>query len=380
MKVVFLSNYINHHQIPFSEEMYKLTNGQYTFIQTCEMDRERKNMGWSIDEMPKYVLEATVSNESFVLKKIDEADVVIIGSAPDYYIKKRLKEKKLVFRYSERILKDSCPLYKWPIRFIRLQIKNPIFSPIYMLCASAYTAQDFAKFGLFINKTYKWGYFPEKVSYESIENLISNKESGTILWAARMIEWKHPEQCIVLARELKKRGYNFKINIIGDGPLYSMLNDEIIKFGLEENVILLGAKSPSEVRKYMEKSFVFISTSDRREGWGAVVNEAMNSACVVIANDEIGSAPFLIEHGKNGLLYHNGNIDDLLVKVVDVIEKRIDVELMAKNAYRTICDKWNAEDAAENLVELIDGLINEKKVKIEEGPCSKAKIFVGGRC
>ncbi len=40
-------------------------------------------------------------------------------------------------------------------------------------------------------------------------------------------------------------------------------------------------------------------TSHRGEGWGMVVNEALSCGCCVIANRELGAAPWLVEHGKN---------------------------------------------------------------------------------
>ena len=48
----------------------------------------------------------------------------------------------------------------------------------------------------------------------------------------------------------------------------------------------------------MEKSHIHLFTSNHLEGWGAVVNEAMNSGCAVVANREAGAVPYLIEHGK----------------------------------------------------------------------------------
>ena len=47
-----------------------------------------------------------------------------------------------------------------------------------------------------------------------------------------------------------------------------------------------------------------------QEGWGAVLNEAMNSGCACIASHAIGSAGFLIEHGENGFVYRDGDMDD----------------------------------------------------------------------
>ena len=49
----------------------------------------------------------------------------------------------------------------------------------------------------------------------------------------------------------------------------------------------------------MEKSEIFLFTSDKGEGWGAVLNESMNSACAVVASHAIGSVPFLLKDGEN---------------------------------------------------------------------------------
>ena len=49
MKLTFVSNYINHHQKPLSDELYKKLGDDYTFIQTEPMEEERIKMGWDTD-------------------------------------------------------------------------------------------------------------------------------------------------------------------------------------------------------------------------------------------------------------------------------------------------------------------------------------------
>ena len=46
MKITFVSNYINHHQIPFSNACYGELGDGYRFIQTEPMEEERVAMGW----------------------------------------------------------------------------------------------------------------------------------------------------------------------------------------------------------------------------------------------------------------------------------------------------------------------------------------------
>ena len=40
MKLTFISNYINHHQIPLSDELYRILGKDYVFVQTEPMEEE----------------------------------------------------------------------------------------------------------------------------------------------------------------------------------------------------------------------------------------------------------------------------------------------------------------------------------------------------
>lgn len=56
MTVVFLSNYFNHHQKPFSDAMYARLGDGYTFIETGTMSAERKSLGYGMDDRLMYVV------------------------------------------------------------------------------------------------------------------------------------------------------------------------------------------------------------------------------------------------------------------------------------------------------------------------------------
>lgn len=380
-KIVFLSNYYNHHQAPFSEAMNQLTRGNYTFVETEPMTMERKNMGWGEDKLPNFVTQLYKSDNDLnnCKKLIEDADLVIIGSANKELIKDRLKSKKLVFIYSERWYKTGFQWWKWPVRICRHYLTYGRFKNSYMLCASAYTAADCAKTRLFLNKTYKWGYFPAFQKYNDIEKLVSNKKSASILWVGRLIEWKHPDVSIYVAEKLKKEGYKFSLDIIGNGELEQSLKTMVTKKGLTDCVRFLGSMRPDEVRKHMEQSQIFLFTSDFNEGWGAVLNESMNSACAVVASHAIGAVPFLIDDGKNGVIYENGNKEQLLKKVKYLLEYPEECKRLGEKAYYSIADCWNANMAAERLLELIDDLQkNGKSDRFISGPCSKAPVVSDG--
>ena len=227
-------------------------------------------------------------------------------------------------------------------------------------------------FGLYKNKMYKWGYFLETIKY-NIEELIEQKEKNEkiqIIWVARFLKWKHPEYVIKLAKNLKKQNYKFNIQMLGRGVLEKKIKEQIHKNNLEDVIEIVGQVPSNMVTEYMKKANIFIGTSDSNEGWGVVINEAMNAGCVVIANKKMGSVPFLIKDKENGLIYETFNEFENSVKyAIDNKEAR---ERLSKNAYLFITEEWTAKIATENLLKLFESILNNNEIEIKNGIASKA--------
>lgn len=359
MTIVFVSNYYNHHQSEICREFDSQTEHHFWFIETEPMERERVNMGWANHGRPGYVMQSYADGATYdaATRLIDSADVVIWGSCPFKMIRPRLKTGKLTFAYSERIFKSGKrigTLLRAMKYYLRLK---PYQANHYLLCSSGYAATDYNQIGLFRDATFPWGYFPAVHIYDDIDDLIHRKKKNTILWTARMIPWKHPEYVIEIARRLKQDGYDFTANIIGNGVLEEQIRQDISKENLSDCVHLLGAMSPGQVRAHMEQSEIFLITSDQNEGWGAVLNESMNSACAVVANRDVGAAPFMIKEGKNALTYSSGNIDELYRNVKWLLDHSEERQSLSKNAYQTMVNKWNANCAVKEFLKIAKMLL-----------------------
>ena len=379
MTIVFVSNFFNHHQKFLADAMYDLIGDDYYFIETEPISEERLNMGWGGDSKPSYVKQNYINDSSReeCQSIINEADVVIHGSALYSLLTDRLKRGKLTFKYSERIYKGGCPYHKLPRHFILNSIKYRRYKNFYILCASAYTSADFAKTFTFLKKAYKWGYFTEVKRYEDINALIGSKQKASILWVARLIGWKHPEIAVEVARKLKRDGYIFNMNLIGNGELEENIRSMIDEYDIGDCVHMLGAMRPEQVREHMEKSEIFLFTSDRNEGWGAVLNESMNSACAVVASHAIGSVPFLIKNGENGLVYEDGDVDELYTKIKYLLDCPNERKKISDMAYQTMINEWNAENAAKRFIKICEKILDSDKSPFPylDGVCSKAKVL-----
>ena len=380
MKIVFISNKITPHQIPICNELAR--DHEFLFIETMKgevIDPGWQANGYSYSNVIPYTEDKGEKLE--ILSKIIDADVVICGSAPDSYIKSRLKKRKLTFKYAERFYKTGLGYRKIIRAILGTWLHHGRFQrfPLYMLCASAYTSADCAKFGNYTNRVYKWGYFPETKQYDLQKMLLEKHNTNVpkLLWVGRLVEWKHPEVVIELASKLKKAGYHFSLTIIGYGALENSLETLINSKDVNDVVSMLGKMSPEEVRTHMEKANIFLFTSNFEEGWGAVLNEAMNSACAVVASHSIGSVPYLIRHKENGMIYSYGNNDMLFDNIRYLLENPDEQDRMGKAAYKTIIEEWNEKVAAERLVQLSEQLLsgNMNPDLYCDGPCSKAEII-----
>ena len=175
------------------------------------------------------------------------------------------------------------------------------------MCHGAYVASDFEIVKAYPSKKFIWGYFPAAYTYD-LETLFArrqrlnqeNKTEVRILWAGRFLKLKHPEYAVKAAYFLKQQKVAFHLDMVGGGELEEKLRAMVQWYGLADKVAFHGFQPPKVVRRFMEEADIFLFTSDYLEGWGAVLNESMNSACAVIAGHGIGAVPFLLKHGKNG--------------------------------------------------------------------------------
>ena len=375
MNLIFVTNMLNHHQYALCEAFGEQFD-DFKLVTT----EKTQGIGYQTAKDAEFVFHYENSeNRGDIEEIILNADIVIFGACPNELIEMRMKENKLSFLYSERFFKKGVwrrfiPKTRKAVYERITRYKN---NEMYVLCASAYLPYDLKLIGFPIEKCFKWGYFPATNKYDA-DALINNKSCGKIklLWVGRMLDLKHPDDAVKLAKKLKKSGIDFELNLLGDGALTESLKSTVKNNGLNDCVHLLGSKSTEEVRRYMEEASIFLFTSDRYEGWGAVLNEAMNSGCAVVASHAIGSVPFLVDDGKNGFIYRNGDIEDLYKKVKYLIDNKEKTAELGKNAYITLACLWNAETAAERFAQLVKAIKAGGSVDLFiDGPCSKAEVL-----
>ena len=383
MKIAFCSNFLSAHQRPLCDALYGSDDCEFRFIATKPLSDTRRAMGWKEEQTP-YVIASYESDAAYqsAADYVNHADVVMIaGDEETAFFRIAIKNKNtLIFRCCERIYRQGrwraiSPkgiLLRWNSYY-----KHPKRN-LYMLCCSAYAAGDYALLGSYLGHTYKWGYFT-KVEDLDISQALDEKEPNLIFWAGRMLDCKHPESAVLVAEHLKECGIPFRMELAGDGPERERIQNMIAEKALTEQVCLLGTQSQEETHARMQKASIYLATSDYREGWGAVVSEAMSHGCAVVGCEAMGAVPFLIRNGQNGFSYPKGKETQLCHAVAQLLMDNTLREQIGRGAYETLTNLWHPTVAANRLIQLAKVMRSGTKQFYLDGPCSKAHVLRKGR-
>lgn len=194
MTVSFFTNFVNHHQIPLADELYRILGDNYYYIATCNTQELVNTMsGYSEIERP-YIIR-TYANDAAKKKAFElakQSDVMIYGTPECLsYVKERYKSvrDKLTIEVGERWFKRGLLNLLSP-RLLRYKWLYHTICPkeyTFRLCASAYASHDENLMLSYKDKCFKWGYFTSvpDVNMEDITKLKQTTSTLKILWVAR---------------------------------------------------------------------------------------------------------------------------------------------------------------------------------------------------
>ncbi len=140
-----------------------------------------------------------------------------------------------------------------------------------------------------------------------------------ILSVGRLVEKKGFAYLLQAASILQSRGAEFRLVIVGDGPMRPDLVRMAAGLQLRERVEFVGALTQRELRGLYQQADLFALASvvvadGDRDGLPNVLLEALAMGIPTVASD-ISAIPELIEHQKTGLLAEPGDARDLADKL-----------------------------------------------------------------
>ncbi len=376
MKLVLLTNMPAYQQLELAKAfVQELGEANFRLGILGSLSQSRKQMGWQDDAEEPYIIrfDKSKQSEADLLHWIETADVVIQGRFPIKYLRERIKSGGLTYAYQERIWKKGFN----PARLISRSgflWKNyySVNKPNYhLLAAGRYAATDLLRIGLFKGRAWKFGYF--------VEALPSKPKPSApplrLIWCGRFMALKRPQRAIELLGHFVESGIDASLSMIGGGDLEQSLRDQAEQANLSSRVEFAGWKSVEEVNQAMSAAHIMLMSSDHREGWGVVINEAINNGCFPVVSAEVGSAQWLIENQKTGIVYNDAEFAhvaaDLSKQWSDSPER---ITLQASHGQKRLCDEWSTRAAAQRVIAHAGALLSNGTADdlFSSGPCSSA--------
>jgi glycosyltransferase involved in cell wall biosynthesis len=147
---------------------------------------------------------------------------------------------------------------------------------------------------------------------------LSSNGQARILAVGSLAPYKRWDRLLRAAATLKEAGYDFLVEIVGDGPLRRSLERQVQDLALMDRVKFVGYTN--DVSPCLSSSTFLAHTSDL-EGCPNTVMEAMASGRPVVAMDA-GDIPILVEDGKTGFVVRRGDETQFVERLVTLISHR----------------------------------------------------------
>lgn len=157
--------------------------------------------------------------------------------------------------------------------------------------------------------------------------MIKREYKKRFLFIGRLSKEKNIEILVDIFNSLE----NFKLTIIGTGPLEDYLRNKACK-----NITFIGKVKNENLQNYFQKHDIIILPSIS-ETWGLVVEEALYYGMPVIVSNNCGVTE-LIEEAKNGYIFDLRNPESLEKIILNINDNTFNT--LTKNiSAHCICDK-----------------------------------------
>jgi glycosyltransferase involved in cell wall biosynthesis len=218
------------------------------------------------------------------------------------------------------------------------------------------------------NKFIEFGFAEKRIKL--LRNVLNLKDYKPVfekekffIYSGRLSEEKGLMNLIEAFSFLKsaKKLKGHKLYLLGEGPQEIELKEEVKKRKLEKEIIFIGfrKKWSKDWVYYNSRAKLSILTSLWFDNSPVSISEAMAFGTVVLVSDR-GGTKEMIEDGKSGLTFKANSIDDLIAKISLIINGKIDLKIMQKEAVSRVRKINGEEKYYQKLMKIYKELIDKK--------------------
>lgn len=190
--------------------------------------------------------------------------------------------------------------------------------------------------------------------YHAVPEIESARDNGSfiVLNASRFHPQKGLGYFIAAANIIAKKGYNIEFFLVGDGPQRNEIINMINRFGIKDNIVLLGFRK--DIKNVISQCDVLVMTSIY-EGLPLTPMEAFSVKKAVIATNVDGNRE-VVEDNYNGLLADSKDSESIASKIEELYFNRHKLNELSQNAYSSFINKFSEKPFIENYLKFYASL------------------------
>jgi glycosyltransferase involved in cell wall biosynthesis len=237
--------------------------------------------------------------------------------------------------------------FVWPFISLERKLKDKLFIADVIIVHSNFVKKNVENF---VKKPVKVIPYPYFGKINKVEKKLGKKVK--LLFIGRIVRQKGVNMIPNIARELKKCGIDYEINVLGDGPLLQKLKDS--SKGI--NVNYHGAVYDEKIKeKFFLNSDILLVPSLWEEPFGIVALEAMANGLPVIASDR-GGLGEIIKNNEIGITCEP-TIQNFIESIKKIISNETLYKILSMNCYEKI-KNYSPEKIFEEYRKLFENLSN----------------------
>lgn len=186
---------------------------------------------------------------------------------------------------------------------------------VHLMALGHGTEVEYRRFGATRWIAWRFGYAVEPV--EPLTHSLAPMPSGElrILYVGALRQIKGVDVLLRALGEHRMRAAPWRLTVVGAGKRDAELSTLAARLGIADRITWVGAVAQDATDPYFAAADVLVLPS-YTDGWGAVINEAMERGLAVVASDGVGAAPVLLDEARSGFVFPRGNATALAERLL----------------------------------------------------------------
>lgn len=191
---------------------------------------------------------------------------------------------------------------------------------------------------------------PPQTNLHTIDQPTTSHTMPTIGFVARLESIKGADYVLPAYAKVLKAIPECRLIIVGDGKLREIMEKQQRDLQINDNLITWAGRLEYHnlAEQYHKMDVVWVPS--RSEGFGLSAIEAMAQGCPIVASNT-GGLTEIVNEGVDGMLFENGNTDDLASKTINLMSDKQKLQKIKSYAFENV-KKYSFENYKERILSL----------------------------